>query len=99
MFSKVVLPCAVQQSFVGAIAVGDMIKTTLGPKGMVSLEFDRRQGVLVGSFTCVVCGLWAARTSALSKRRRKRKIQVQDKILQPMDPSGRGNTVITNDGK
>ena len=26
-----------QSSFVGAIAIGDLIKTTLGPKGMVSL--------------------------------------------------------------
>ena len=27
-----------QSSFVGAIAIGDLVKTTLGPKGMVSLK-------------------------------------------------------------
>lgn len=42
-------------SFVGAIAIADLVRTTLGPKGM-------------------------------------------DKILQPLDPSRRGNMIITNDG-
>ena len=30
-----------QSSFVGAIAIGDLIKSTLGPKGMVSLQRRR----------------------------------------------------------
>lgn len=27
---------SIQSSFVGAIAIGDLVKSTLGPKGMVS---------------------------------------------------------------
>ena len=42
-------------SFVGALAISDLVKSTLGPKGM-------------------------------------------DKILQPLDPSRKGNMIITNDG-
>ena len=30
-------PVCVQSSFVGAIAIGDLIRSTLGPKGMVSV--------------------------------------------------------------
>ena len=30
--------CDFQSSFVGAIAISDLIKTTLGPKGMVSFR-------------------------------------------------------------
>lgn len=37
-----------QSSFVGAIAVGDLVKSTLGPKGMVSVILSvRTLGVIV----------------------------------------------------
>jgi hypothetical protein len=39
IFTFAALYCAFQSSFIGAIAIGDLIRTTLGPKGMVSYFF------------------------------------------------------------
>ena len=33
-----------QASFVGAMAIADLVKTTLGPKGMVRDEWQRTAG-------------------------------------------------------
>ena len=39
LISLLLLVCyCLQSSFVGAIAIGDLIKSTLGPKGMVSMN-------------------------------------------------------------
>ena len=32
---------SLQSSFIGAIAVGDLVKSTLGPKGMVRMFWER----------------------------------------------------------
>ena len=39
-----------QSSFVGAIAIGDLIKSTLGPKGMVSVVVSGVAGSVVNPF-------------------------------------------------
>lgn len=71
----------------GAMAIADLVKTTLGPKGMVSCAVSLAQEC------CPLAGAWdmLGGVSGASSCERS-----QDKILQSM---GRGQeVVVTNDG-
>jgi len=71
---------------VGAIAIGDMIKSTLGPKGMVGLLFPGSLAPLRPTF---------APNSNYNGSNHFMSRLVQDKILQSMS---NGNIMVTNDG-
>ena len=84
------------------MAIADLVKTTLGPKGMV---WPVVTAELLGSHPCTVCTaaaslapvrLLASRILHVTDDNREHKSSVQDKILQSL---GRGQEiVVTNDG-
>lgn len=72
----------------GAMAIADLVKTTLGPKGMV-----RHMHVIMccACDSAKGCGGWVAAAQALSWY-----TLLQDKILQSM--TGGKEIMVTNDG-
>ena len=76
-------------SFVGAMAVSDLVKTTLGPKGM-----DK---ILLSTVRCCVAA--ASSASAASAPAQRVPDSVLTAHLARASQSGRGDTVtVTNDG-
>jgi T-complex protein 1 subunit beta len=78
-----------QASFVGAMAIADLVKTTLGPKGMVSSRMQ-----CLAAWRSVACCDECpkhARTYLSGQHH-----PAQDKILQSM--TGGKNIMVTNDG-